>query len=189
MKKKAADRPIEKVWGFCPRCGAKASKRGVNPFHCRECEYTHYFGPCAAVGAITTDPEGKVLLLIRGKDPGKGMYGLPGGFVDQGETVEDALRREVMEEIGLTVTDYRYLASFPNQYAYSGAVLPVMDVFFVMTVRSFDEIAVVDGEIDAWHFCHPTRRELQNMAFESNRRALELFLKQRSVRSRERGSK
>ncbi len=85
MKKKAADRPIEKVWGFCPRCGAKAAKKGVNPFHCQECEYTHYFGPCAAVGAITTDLEGRVLLLIRGKDPGKGMYGLPGGFVDQGK--------------------------------------------------------------------------------------------------------
>lgn len=151
----------------------------MNPFHCAACEYTHFFGPCAAVGAITTDLEGQVLLLIRGKDPGKGKYGLPGGFVDPGESVEQALEREVLEEVQLKVTGQRYLTSFPNQYAYCGALLPVTDVFFVITVESFDGMKVQDGEIDAWHFCHPTRRELSRMAFESNRKALQLYLKQK----------
>jgi ADP-ribose pyrophosphatase len=122
------------------------------------------------------DAQRQVLLLVRGKDPGKGKYGLPGGFVDPGETAEQALAREVQEEIGLTVRSQTYLTSFPNQYVFGGFTLPVTDLFFVMEVKSFDPIRTVDGEITAWHFCHPGRRELNRMAFESNRRALEVFL-------------
>ena len=117
--------------------------------------------------------------MVRGKDPGKGMYGLPGGFVDPGETAEEAMVREVREETQLKVISYRYLASYPNQYAFRGAIIPVTDLFFVATVRSFDNMAVQEGEIEAWHFCHPTSKELGQMAFESNRKALQLFLKQR----------
>ncbi len=173
-------RPIQKVWTHCPRCGAPAVKKGLNPFRCASCSYTHYFSPCTAVGAITADPEGRILLLVRGKDPGKGLFGLPGGFVDVGETAEEALHREVQEEIGLTVVGQQYLASFPNQYIYDGAILPVTDLFFVMHVESFDKIELLDGEITDWHFCHPTSRELKKMAFESNRRALKLYLAQQN---------
>lgn len=170
--------PIRKAWRFCPRCGDAVAKAGRNPFSCASCGFTHFFAPVSAVGAITTDPSGQVLLLVRGKDPGKGMYGLPGGFVDVGETSEQALVREVMEEIQLTVRSLRYLASFPNEYNYQGFVLPVTDLFFVMEVESFDDIRLMDGEIEAWHFCRPGKKELRRMAFESNRRALELFLRQ-----------
>jgi ADP-ribose pyrophosphatase len=169
-------KPIRKAWKFCPRCGVTATKTGRNPFSCTACGFTHYFAPVSAVGAIATDPEGQVLLLVRAKDPGKGMYGLPGGFVDAGETAEEALRREVLEEVQLSVTSYRYLVSYPNEYNFNGFVLPVTDMFFVIEVESFDSISLMDGEIDAWHFCHPTRRELNRMAFESNRNALEFFL-------------
>ena len=107
------------------------------------------------------------------------MFGLPGGFVDAGETAEDALVREVLEEVQLKVASLRYLISYPNEYAYKGFVLPVTDMFFVMEVESFDVISLMDGEIDAWHFCHLTKKELNRMAFESNRKALEFYLKTR----------
>ena len=171
--------PIRKAWKFCPRCGAAARKNGKHPFICAECKFTHFFSPVSAVGAIATDPEGQLLLLIRAKDPGKGMYGLPGGFVDPGETAEEALQREVLEEVELEVTSYHYLVSYPNEYNYRGFILPVTDMFFVVEVRSFETMNLADGEISDWHFCHPTKRELNRMAFESNRRALEFFLKSR----------
>ena len=181
LKPTAPKKPqsIRKAWKYCPRCGVAAAKTGHHPFICAECRFTHFFGPVSAVGAIATDPDGQVLLLVRANDPGRGMYGLPGGFADPGETAEEALQREVLEEVQLEVTSYHYLASFPNEYVYHGFILPVTDLFFVVEVRSFDTMKLADGEISAWHFCHPTKRELKRMAFESNRRALEFFLKSR----------
>lgn len=175
---KKRSQPVRKAWKFCPKCGVATSQKGRNPFSCESCGFTHYFAPVSAVGAIATDPDGNTLLLVRAKDPGKGLYGLPGGFVDVGETLEDALEREVLEEVQLKVKSLRYLCSFPNEYNFRGFVLPVTDVFFVIEVASFNTMSLLDGEIDDWHFCVPGRKELNRMAFESNRKALQLFLKQ-----------
>jgi ADP-ribose pyrophosphatase len=146
----AAPKPIRRAWKFCPRCGTAVARTGRQPFRCSDCGFSHYFAPVAAVGSILTDPAGQVLLLVRAKDPGKGLYGLPGGFVDAGETIEDALKREVLEEIGLTVRSQQYLASYPNEYVWNGFILPVTDVFFVVEVESFADMRAVDGEIEGW---------------------------------------
>ena len=121
---------VEQVFRFCPRCGTEASTTGTNPFRCTGCDYIHYFGPCAAVAGIICDPDGRVLFLRRQRDPGQGKLGIPGGFVDQGESLEDALRREALEEVNLRVLRTEYLTSFPNSYNYRGVTLPVTDVFF-----------------------------------------------------------
>jgi 8-oxo-dGTP diphosphatase len=57
--------------------------------------------PALTVDCVVIDGEGRLLLIRRGNPPHKGKYALPGGFVDVGETVEDACRRELMEEAGI----------------------------------------------------------------------------------------
>jgi len=164
------------VYLFCPRCAAACETPGKNPFHCNRCEFTYYFGPTVAVGAIVTDKDGQVLFLRRARDPGKGKLGLPGGFVDAGEGTEDALTREVLEEVNLNVIRMEYLASFPNEYNYRGITLPVTDVFYVCHVDSLNVLQAAQDEVEGLLFCHPTDTELNNMAFESNRLALQRFL-------------
>jgi 8-oxo-dGTP diphosphatase len=57
--------------------------------------------PC--VGAVIKDASGRLLLIRRGHEPGAGLWSLPGGRVEPGETGEQAVVREVLEETGLQV--------------------------------------------------------------------------------------
>ncbi len=62
-----------------------------------------FTGPALTVDAIIQYPDDKIVLIRRGNDPFKGMWALPGGFVDVGETVDIACVREVKEECNIDV--------------------------------------------------------------------------------------
>ncbi len=178
--------PLPEAFAFCPKCGAAAETTGANPFECTRCSFRFFFGPTAAVAAIVTDHEDRVLFLKRARDPGRGMLGLPGGFVDAGESVEEALFREVYEETNLTVASFSYIGSFPNSYAYRGLLYSVSDVFFRCYVDSFDSLKTDPTEVEESYFLNPTTKELSRMAFLSNRRAVEKFLELPAKTSRNR---
>lgn len=63
--------------------------------------------PCA--GAVVRRPDGRILVIQRGHPPSQGLWSIPGGRVEPGETLEEAARREVAEETGLDVTIGRLL--------------------------------------------------------------------------------
>jgi ADP-ribose pyrophosphatase YjhB (NUDIX family) len=88
---------------FCPRCGHPAEVHYPQRIACPDCGYSAYYNPKPVAGAIPIDGEGRVILLRRGFDPGRGLWTFPGGFVDLGETVEDAAHRETEEELGIPI--------------------------------------------------------------------------------------
>jgi len=59
--------------------------------------------PAVAVGALVFDGDGRVLLVERGNPPGAGLWSVPGGRLETGETLAQAVAREVREETGLVV--------------------------------------------------------------------------------------
>lgn len=70
--------------------------------------------PIAGVGAIVLDPENRILLVRRGKEPLLGEWSLPGGALELGERLEDGVRREVREETGLDVEPLEIVAVFDH---------------------------------------------------------------------------
>jgi 8-oxo-dGTP diphosphatase len=65
--------------------------------------------PC--VGAVIKDPAGRLLLIKRGHEPGAGLWSLPGGRIEPGETDQQAVAREVLEETSLLVECRRLLGT------------------------------------------------------------------------------
>ncbi len=165
---------LPEAYRFCPRCGQRNPAPGSVPFKCPSCGFASFFGPVAAVGGLIVD-HARLLLVRRARDPGLGKWGLPGGFVDAGETVTEALAREVLEETQLEVTNWDYLTSFPNQYIYQGIAAPVIDFFFVCQVRDTSSLSLAPDELDQHVWVSDVDEYIDHMAFTSNRAALELW--------------
>jgi ADP-ribose pyrophosphatase YjhB (NUDIX family) len=92
---------------FCTRCGSEvalAIPPGDNlPRHiCRRCGHIHYENPRLVVGCVASW-NGQLLLCRRAIEPRLGLWTLPGGFMENGETAADAARRETSEEAGANV--------------------------------------------------------------------------------------
>jgi len=80
--------------------------------------------PC--VGAVVHDRANRLLLIRRGQEPGRGLWSLPGGRVDPGETDQQAVVREVAEETGLAVRPTRLLGRVRRPSG-SGPVYEIAD--------------------------------------------------------------
>jgi 8-oxo-dGTP diphosphatase len=80
----------------------------------------------ACVGAVIHDRRGRLLLIRRGQEPGRGLWSVPGGRVEPGETDHEAVVREVEEETGLTVRPGR-LVGRVSRAAPSGGVYDIAD--------------------------------------------------------------
>jgi len=88
---------------FCPRCAQPADIAYPRSLTCPHCGYGAYYNPKPVACAIPRTTTGEIVLLRRAFDPGKGLWTFPGGFVDLGESVEDAAHRETREELEIAV--------------------------------------------------------------------------------------
>jgi 8-oxo-dGTP diphosphatase len=84
------------------------------------------------VGAVVTDGRGRLLLIQRGHEPGKGLWSLPGGRVEPGETAAEALVREMEEETGLTVEPGRLIGTVERP-GLAGDVFDIQDYAATVT--------------------------------------------------------
>jgi NAD+ diphosphatase len=158
----------EPVLRYCPKCGAAALKAvSLKLFHCSECGFELYINNAASVAAIIPDDRGRLLITTRGKEPKKGAWDLPGGFVDPDEAAETALKREIREELGLDVVSAQYLGSFPNRYEYMGLRYPTMDMGFVCKVADFSVLKTERSEIANVSFVPPAEIDLAMFGFPS----------------------
>ncbi|MET0902771.1 MAG: NAD(+) diphosphatase [Acidimicrobiales bacterium] len=103
---------------FCGRCGTPTeSMEGERARRCPSCGLLAF--PRLAPAVITLIERDGEALLARGRAFPVPMYSCIAGFVEPGETMEEAVHREVREEVGVAITDVRYIASQPWPFPHS----------------------------------------------------------------------
>ena len=123
---------------YCSYCGEKLTKKTATWYHCGINGHDIYRNPKAAVGLVLYDDEKQLYLTRRKHEPYKGELDIPGGYVDSAENLEQALVREMSEEIGLKAEDYEdleYLTSVHNEYPWQGSTVPVVCVCFIAKLK------------------------------------------------------
>jgi NAD+ diphosphatase len=102
---------------FCGSCGTETSSMEMERAKkCPKCEHMSF--PVLSPAVITAIVKGNKILLAHNRNFKGNMYSLIAGFVEPGETLEEAVKREVMEEVGFSVKNVKYFSSqpwpFPN---------------------------------------------------------------------------
>ncbi len=111
---------------FCAYCGARLTEKVLEERtrgYCPECDSICYENPVPAVAALVINHENRLLLVKRGVEPAKGMWCLPGGFLEIDESIEEAVLRELEEETGVQGEISGLVDFFSQRSPHYGAIL------------------------------------------------------------------
>lgn len=158
---------------FCPRCGGGLDQRVVKASEpkrlvCQACSFIFYQDPKVVAGTIFT-LDGGIVLLKRSVEPALGKWVFPGGYVDRGESVQDAAVRETKEESQLDVK----LGALLNVYSYPRS--PNVIVVYTADVIG-GKLTAADESLEARIFT-PQEVPWQELAFDSTRDALNDYIR------------
>lgn len=164
---------------FCPVCAGELGSLVIKPGEparlvCSSCSFVFYQDPKLAACSVV-EVEGKVVLLQRGIEPQKGMWVLPGGFVDRGEVVEAAAMRETEEECGIKTR----IGDLLGVYSYPDRVVVVV-AFLAQYVSG--SLGARDESMDM-KLVPPDRIPWGDLAFPSTVDALKDYVRKKKVRS------
>lgn len=166
--------PLDKFC-HCPICGSDSfCINDAKSRLCADCGFVFYMNTSAATAAFIINSKGELLAVRRAKEPAKGTLDLPGGFIDNGETAEEGIRREVKEETGLDVTECNYLFSLPNIYPYAGIDVHTLDMLFECKVDE-NGIAKADDDAEEIVWIALEKVNASDFGLASIRKAVELF--------------
>lgn len=122
----------------------------------------------ASVAAIIRNDKNEVLFTMRKHDPAAGKLDLPGGFVDLGETAEEAVVREVYEELNLKISQLKFLRTYTNTYLYGGIEYQTLDLVFEGKVDTFLQIQAAD-DVSGYVFRYPAAVKPEEIGLDSIR--------------------
>lgn len=132
---------------FCGRCGSKTEpQRDIRAMICPICGLVVF--PRISPAIIVLVSKGSKILLAREKRFKDGMYSVLAGFVEPGETLEDAVRREVKEEVGIAIKNIRYFGSQP--WPFPDSLMIAFTAEYLEGEISIDEAEILHAD---WFDC------------------------------------
>jgi len=157
---------------FCSQCGGsleyKLLKAGEPHRHvCSSCDTIHFLGPKLAAGVLFQHND-QIVLARRAIEPGMGLWAYPGGFVERGETLEEAAKREAKEEVCAEIE----LEGLLGVYSYPASIIAVV----MFCGKSLGDKPKVGDEVKEVGFFSKENIPWEELAFSSVKESLEDYL-------------
>lgn len=166
---------------FCPKCGSSHFKiHNEKSKKCHDCGFIYYFNSSASTVGIIINSREELLVARRAKEPAKGTFDLPGGFVDLNETGEEAIMREIKEETQLIVSRAFYQFSIPNTYEYSNFLVHTLDLFYYCEVEDYHTLKAQD-DVESLRFIPINKLNVEDFGLLSIQQGIKI-LKDRALR-------
>lgn len=166
------------LFRFCPNCGSRLTldlRGGRERPTCEACGFVQYRNPVVGVAVVARDGRGRVLMGRRAAGVAAGAWCIPCGYVEWGEDVREAARREFEEETGLRVELGGVVAVHSN---FHNPDLLTVGIWFEGRIVDGD-LHPVDGEFSELQFVDPAEPP-GNLAFPTDALVLEQLARERS---------
>ena len=133
---------FQKLFQNCPVCKSKLGCDDNRVF-CNNCDFDWYNNPAPSV-SIALLKDKKILLAKRKIEPQKGLWDVPGGFIESGESAEEATIREMEEETGLKVKIKKYLGSISDIYNDN----PTLPLIFAVEQLDLNQKPIAQDDVE-----------------------------------------
>ena len=162
---------------FCPICRCELCKvqvDGKKRLVCQKCGWIRYENPLPVAVCVVKDGKDRILIAKRNLKPGINKWALPGGFIESGESSEDACLRELQEETGLKGKIERLIGVYAQKSKYYGSLLVIG---YEVSVPK--NTLLLNYELKEARFS--AKEDLPDITFLSHRKMIEDFLSHENV--------
>lgn len=129
---------------YCYHCGTRTISKQIDGRlrdFCKKCQLPLYENPIPSVAVVVANQQGELLLVRRSVEPGIGEWCLPGGFIEIGETPQEAVARELKEELGIDIQSPQLLDVGSHLNGYYGDVLIIG-----FTLQIDEKLKIIPGD-------------------------------------------
>ena len=169
------------MYRFCPHCATPLAPFDERPYrrHCPACGWIHWGNPRPTTCALVEreGEAGRELMLVRRAiEPFRGMWDIPGGFVELEEEAEEALRRELREEASIEIEGPSLLGIWLDEYPYGTGSERTLNIVYRAHLGAGQVPQAGDDACEIGWFTAATMPPLDEIAFASGQAALACWL-------------